>query len=164
MDILDEGFINFWKGLNRESVKYLMIGGFAVNIHGFNRHTGGIDIWVEDSPENRNNLGAALEKLRIAPLEIVKRMQFVPGWTQMTLPNGFPLDIMTNVKGLEGYSFDQCLEMAVWAEIESIKVPFIHLNQLIMAKEAARRPKDLIDIEELKRIDDLQKKINNGEV
>ncbi len=164
MDILDEGFLNFWKALNNHEVKYLMVGGFAVNIHGFNRHTGDIDIWVEDSVENRRRLGLALEFLKIAPAHIVQRMQFVPGWTQMTLPNGFPLDIMTELKGLEGFSFDHCLDKAVWAEIESVRVPFIHLNQLIMAKEAAHRPKDLVDIDELKRIDELQKKINNEDI
>jgi hypothetical protein len=78
----------------------------------------------------------------------------------MTLPNGFPLDIMTGLKGLEDYSFDECLSLAVWAEIEDIRVPFLHLNQLMAAKEAANRPKDQIDLEELRRIQQIQKKID----
>lgn len=160
MDIRDDDFIRFWRTLNGASVKYLMVGGFAVNIHGFNRTTGDIDLWVEDTIENRKCLGKALQELKIAPAEIVLRMQFVPGWTQMTLPNGFPLDIMTGLKGLEDYSFDECLSLAVWAEIEDIRVPFLHLNQLIAAKEAANRPKDQIDLEELRRIQQIQKKID----
>lgn len=159
MDILDEDFIRFWETLNNESVKYIMVGGFAVNIHGFNRTTGDLDVWVEDTIENKLNLGKALQKLKIAPLEVVARMQFIPGWTQMNLPNGFPLDIMTNIKGLEHYSFDECLELAVWAEINNIKIPFLHFNQLVAAKEAADRPKDRIDVEELKRIERVQKKM-----
>jgi predicted nucleotidyltransferase len=159
MDIQNDDFIRFWRTLNASSVKYLMVGGFAVNIHGFNRTTGDIDLWVEDTNENRKWLGKALQELKIAPAEIVLRMQFVPGWTQMTLPNGFPLDIMTSLKGLEDYSFDECLSLAVWAEIEDIRVPFLHLNQLMAAKEAANRPKDQIDLEELRRIQQIQKKI-----
>ena len=65
MEILDEGFLNFWKSLNNQSVKYLMVGGFAVNIHGFNRTTGDIDLWVEDTNENRKCLGKALEELDV---------------------------------------------------------------------------------------------------
>jgi predicted nucleotidyltransferase len=160
MDIQDDDFIRFWRTLNGASVKYLMVGGFAVNIHGFNRTTGDIDLWIEDTNENRKNLGKALEELRIAPAEIVLRMQFIPGWTQMTLPNGFPLDIMTGLKGLEELTFDECLSLAVWAEIEDIRVPFLHLNQLMAAKEAANRPKDQIDLEELRRIQQIQKKID----
>jgi hypothetical protein len=159
MDILDDDFVHFWKTLNKESVKYIMVGGFAVNIHGFNRTTGDLDVWVEDSEENRQRLGNALQSLKIAPAEMVKRMQFVPGWTQMSLPNGFPLDIMTKLKGLEEHSFDECLEIAVWAEIDDIRVPFLHFNQLMASKEAANRPKDQIDLEELRRIEIIQKKI-----
>ena len=44
MDILDEDLINFWKSLNQFEVKYIMIGGFVVNLHGFSRTTGDIDI------------------------------------------------------------------------------------------------------------------------
>lgn len=87
-------------------------------------------------------------------------MQFVPGWTQMTLPNGFPLDIMTELKGLENYTFDDWLSRAIWAEIEDVRVPFLHLNQLLAAKEAANRPKDQIDLEELRRIKEIQKKMD----
>jgi hypothetical protein len=159
MDILDDQFVRFWETLNHESVKYIMVGGFAVNIHGFNRTTGDIDVWIEDTAENRLKLGRALQILKIAPLDVIIRMQFIPGWTQMSLPNGFPLDIMTNLKGLEHLSFDECLKLAVWAEIKEIKVPFLHFNQLMAAKEAADRPRDRIDLEELRRIANLRKKI-----
>jgi predicted nucleotidyltransferase len=56
------------------------------------------------------------------------------------------------MKCLEGYSFDESLNMASLADIDGIKVPFLHINQLIANKKAVNRPKDQIDVKELERI------------
>lgn len=44
MDVFDETFINFWKALNENNVRYIMAGGFATNFHGYQRTTDDIDI------------------------------------------------------------------------------------------------------------------------
>jgi hypothetical protein len=62
------------------------------------------------------------------------------------------LDIMTSLKGMEEHTFDECLEYASIAEIDGIKVPFLHINHLIEAKKAANRPKDQVDIQALEKI------------
>jgi hypothetical protein len=152
MDINDEIIIRFWRTLIQCNVRFIMIGGFAVNLYGFSRATDDIDVWVEDTTSNRENLASALHLLKIAPPEIIKRMQFIPGWSQMQLPGGFPLDIMTEVKGIEEIPFEVCFSMATFAEIEELKVPFLHINQLIKAKEATNWEKDKIDLAELKKI------------
>jgi len=158
IDTNDHVFIELWSTLEALSVRYLMIGGFAVNIYGFNRSTAVIDLWVENTIQNRENLALALDKLKIAPKDVVMKIQFIPGWTQMSLRGGFPLDIITELKGMEDYSFDECLSLATWADIENIKVPFLHLNHLLTAKKAANRLKDRITIEELEKLIDFQKK------
>lgn len=53
MDIFDEEIIKFWKSLQDNAVRYIMVGGFATNIHGYQRYTGDMDIWIEDSQMNR---------------------------------------------------------------------------------------------------------------
>ncbi len=55
---------------------------------------------------------------------MLSTMQFVPGWTYFYLNNGLRLDILIDMKGLEGYSFDECLQIASIADIDEIKVPF----------------------------------------
>ena len=85
-------------------------------------------------------------------------MQFVPGWTDFQLTNGLRLDIMVAMKGLENYSFAECLQLAAIADIEGVKVPFLHINQLIDNKKAVNRPKDQIDVIELERIQQLMTK------
>lgn len=45
--------LNIWQFFYSNEVKYLVVGGFAVNIYGFNRNTGDLNILIEDSIENR---------------------------------------------------------------------------------------------------------------
>ncbi len=56
------------------------------------------------------------------------------------------------MKGLEGYSFDECLEIASIADIDGVHVPFLHINQLVANKRAVNRPKDQIDVLALEQI------------
>lgn len=43
MDVLDEELLQFWKVLNANQVKYIMVGGFATRFHGFDRATDDLD-------------------------------------------------------------------------------------------------------------------------
>ena len=59
---------------------------------------------------------------------------------------------MTAMKGLENISFSECLNLASIADLEGIKVPFLHINHLIENKKMVNRPKDQIDVIELEKI------------
>lgn len=152
MDIFDEEILKFWAALQSSQVRYIMVGGYATNLHGFSRYTGDIDIWIDDTLENRQCLREAFKNCGMGDYDMLERMQFVPGWTDFHLMNGLRLDILINMKGLEGYSFEECLAMASIADIDSVQVPFLHINQLIANKKAVNRPKDQIDVIELERI------------
>jgi len=156
MDIFDKEIELFWKALEEEKVKYLMVGGYATNLHGYQRYTGDMDIWIEESIENRKALRRAFKSYGMGDFDMIERMQFVPGWTYFYLNNGMKLDIMVNMKGLEGYSFDECLKMALTANIDSINVPVIHINHLITNKKAVGRPKDQLDVIYLEKIQKLR--------
>jgi len=56
------------------------------------------------------------------------------------------IDLMTGCKGLD---FEESFQLAKWMDIEGLKIKVIHLNQLIKAKKASGRHKDLDDIEKL---------------
>ena len=149
---MNSQIIEIWKYFHLNKVRYLTIGGFAVNIYGYGRNTGDIDIFIEDSIENRENLRAALKKAGIGDFENINTTQFIPGWTDVTLNFNLRLDIMTSVKGLESSTFEQLLEKAYITEIMDIPVYFLDYENLIKAKKAANRPKDILDIEELEKI------------
>jgi predicted nucleotidyltransferase len=152
MDILDDELLKFWRGLNDNHVKYIMVGGFASRFHGFNRNTDDLDIWLEDTLQNRKNLRKSFTELGYGDFPSLETMEFVAGWTSFYVGNIIALDIMTKMKGLEDYTFNECMAMASIADLDGVLVPFLHINQLIANKKAVNRPKDQIDVLELERI------------
>jgi len=149
---MNEQILDVWKYLLENNVKYLTIGGFAVNIYGYGRNTGDIDILIEDTSINRENLRKAIKQMGLGDFENINTMQFIPGWTDLSLNFNFRLDIMTSVKGLENIAFASLLEKANIIEINKILVYFMDYDNLIIAKKASNRPKDILDIEELEKI------------
>lgn len=152
MDILDDELLKFWKALNDYGVRYIMVGGFATRFHGFNRSTDDLDMWLEDTIENRKNLRKSFLELGYGDFSSLEMMQFVPGWTNFHIGSGIELDIMTTMKGLENIPFSECLDMASIADLEGIKVPFLHISHLIENKKIVNRPKDQVDVIELEKI------------
>ena len=92
MDVFDEDLLEFWSALNEANVHYIMIGGVATNLHGYQRTTDDIDIWIKDSSENRANLRKALKNYSQVDYFMLETLQIVPGWTNFRLNNGFRLD------------------------------------------------------------------------
>lgn len=156
MDAFDEDILNFWRALQGFQVQYILVGGYATNLHGYQRFTGDMDIWLKDDLENRRALREAFLKCNMGDYPMIDYIQFVPGWTEFHLNNGLRLDIMIHMKGLEGYTFDECLQMASVATIEDVSVPFLHINQLIENKKVVNRPKDQIDVLALEQIKKLR--------
>ena len=157
MDILDESLLEFWKSLNQHQVLYIMVGGFAVNMHGFTRSTNDIDLWLKDTKLNRQNFGKAMAPLGYDGLTW-EEIQFVPGWSDFYIGPGIRLDIMIDMKGLNDIPFDEAYKHANIGQIEGLLVPFLNMNHLIANKKAVNRPKDQIDVIELEKI----KKLREG--
>ncbi len=157
MDVYNEDFLAFWRALNNEAVKYIMVGGFATNLHGYQRTTQDMDILLDDTAENRKKFRRAFEVYSGCDYYMIETLQFVPGWSPFKLNNGFVLDILlTPMKGLEPFSFDDCHNAASVATIYEIEVPFLQINQLIANKKAVNRSKDQVDVIELERIKQLR--------
>jgi predicted nucleotidyltransferase len=152
-----EEIINIWKVFEINNVKYITIGGFAVNIYGYSRNTGDLDILIEDSLENRKNLRKAFIEIGIGDFESIETMQFIPGWTDFTLFFGLRLDVMTSIKGLENVPFEELLEKATKVIMGNVSVNFIDYDNLIIAKKATNRLKDQLDLEELNKINNPNK-------
>lgn len=159
MDVYNDSLLLFWESLNKNQVAYIMVGGFAVNMHGYMRATKDADMWIKDSLENRQNLRKAFVELGYGDYESLETMQFVPGWSEFYIGDGIVLDIMTGMKGLEEYSFDDSLQKASIADLNGILVPFLHLNHLLANKKAVSRPKDQLDVIELEKIKEERRKM-----
>lgn len=66
--ILNPDFKEFVESLNANRVHYLVVGGYAVALHGYPRYTKDMDIWIERTPENAARLLKALEQFGFASL------------------------------------------------------------------------------------------------
>lgn len=144
--------VNIWQKLKENNVRYLTIGGLAVNIYGYTRNTGDVDLLIDDTIENRKNLRKAFAAIGIGDFIEIETMQFVPGFTDFTISYDLRLDIMTSIKGLENENFNTLLENATIIFLKETPVYFIDYDSLIIAKKATNRLKDQLDIEELEKI------------
>jgi hypothetical protein len=144
--------LNIWKAFNENNVRYLTIGGLAVNIYGYTRNTGDIDILIDDTIENRKNLRLAFASIGIGDFPSIETMQFVAGFTDFTISYDLRLDVMTSIKGLENENFDTLLQSATIVLVKEIPIYFIDYDNLIKAKKASNRLKDKLDIEELQKL------------
>ncbi|MGA9637540.1 DUF6036 family nucleotidyltransferase [Flavobacterium sp.] len=144
--------LNIWKEFNTHHLRYLTIGGLAVNIYGYTRNTGDIDILIEDTLENRKNLRKAFAAIGIGDFTSIETMQFVPGFTDFTISYGLRLDVMTSIKGLENEIFEDLINKATIVNLKEVPVYFLDYDSLIKAKKATNRPKDILDIEELGKL------------
>ena len=157
MDVLDEELLKFWRNLNEHHVKFIMVGGLATRFHGYNRATDDLDMWIEDTEENRRNLRRAFVSLHYGDYPAIETMQFVPGWTSFYAA-GIVLDIMTSMKGLEDVSFADCYQVAEVARVAGVEIRFLHINHLIQNKKKVNRPKDQVDVAYLEKIKKLLNK------
>ena len=125
---------------------WLVIGGYAVALHGHPRYTKDLDIWIDISVENATNMVKALDRFGFGSLELRSADFLVP---DQVVQLGYPpnrIDIITTPPGVD---FQTCDASRVEVEIEDVVVRFIDLENLKRSKLAAGRHQDLADVENL---------------
>ena len=147
---LNEDFRDVLLELADGQVRFLVVGAFAVALHGAPRFTGDLDILVSSSAENAAKVYDALRRFG-APLEttgVVPADFQTPGSVyQIGLPPR-RIDILTQITAV---SFEDAWTSRVVTELEGREIPFIGRAELIRNKEAAARPKDKVDAAALGR-------------
>jgi len=147
--IFNSDFIEFIECLNLAKGEYILVGGYATILHGYNRTTGDLDIWVNQTEENYNRLVKAYLRFKM-PLFDMTKERFLFDNSLDVFTFGRPpvcIDIITKLKGL---SFSETFDNAVSRQIsDTISVRLIHLNDLVRAKKSSNRPKDQDDIQHL---------------
>jgi hypothetical protein len=143
---LNQDFKEFIGSLNDNAVRYLVVGGYAVALHGYPRYTKDIDIWVEMTTENANRVINALNQFGFGSLDLKAADFTVP---DQIIQLGYPprrIDILTTLPGVE---FPDCYASRVIISMEGVSVNFIDLENLKKNKKATGRHQDLADLENL---------------
>ncbi len=146
--LLNKDFIDFLNSLKKYEVASLLVGGYAVVLHGYHRTTGDIDIWVEPTEENFVRLQKAFAEFGL-PLDAITLKDFLSHEKVDVFTFGRPpvaIDILTKVKGLE---FDQAFQCSEAVLVDGAPVQLLSMRSLKDAKRAAGRHKDLDDLEHL---------------
>lgn len=144
--MLNQDFKEFIQSLNDNHVRYLVVGGYAVALHGHPRYTKDMDVWIEMSPENAANMVKALEQFGFGSLGLPAADFLVP---DQIIQLGYPPSRIDLFNTLPGVDFASCYASRVQVEIEGVTVNFIDLENLKKNKRASGRLQDLADLENL---------------
>lgn len=144
---LPRDFKEFLRLLNSNNVRYLLIGGYAINFYGYSRNTEDLDVWVEIAPQNADKIASALRAFGFhaaTPDLFLEKNRVV----RMGVPP-MRIELLTTISGVQ---FDACYAHRRVERIDEIEVPIISPDDLRANKLAAGRLKDLADAERLEGI------------
>lgn len=143
---LPPDFKEFLKLLKENDVRYLLIGGYAVNYHGYIRATGDMDIWIAIHPDNARKMVSVLKAFGFDHPDLNDELFL---HENKIVRMGVPpvrLEIATSISGVE---FDECYRSRVVDNLDGVEVDLIDLENLRKNKRASGRPKDLVDFKKL---------------
>lgn len=146
-----------FQAMNDADIRYLVVGGVAVNLHGYSRFTGDLDIVMALDEKNLDHLAKLMDAKRFTqrlPIDVrlLSDRQQVQKWitdkgltaytfVDQKMPQ-FSLDILAG----ESWNFDNLDAHKVVIDAENLKIPVISIDDLIGMKKRANRQKDIEDI------------------
>jgi hypothetical protein len=143
---MNQDFLDLLRAFIDREVRFLIVGAYALGVHGRPRATGDLDIWVDATPDNAARIMEALEAFG-APLQQVGADDFSrPGIVfQMGLPP-LRIDVLTELSGL---TFAEAWSGRISAAFGPLAVDVIGRDDFIKNKKATGRARDLADVEAL---------------
>ncbi len=147
-DIFNTDFRDFISILNKNKVEYILVGGYAVILHGYRRTTGDLDIWVNTTPGNYKKLMIAYREFGLPQTDITEDI-FLGREKFNVFTYGIPpvcIEVLTELKGC---NFEEAYQLSLLHNDNGLEIRFLHINTLIASKKAVGRYKDLDDLEKL---------------
>lgn len=150
----EENINQFIAIANKHKVRMLMVGGGAVNFHGYQRHSSDVDFWIETTELNFKKLVAVFNEMGY---EIEDFPENVKNEEQNISIKFSPLDLDLELitKFSVNKTFDEAFESSEEVKVNDnsfLKWNVLSLEDLITSKIKANRPKDLLDIQQLLEI------------
>ena len=146
---MDRDYKELLSTFNAHNVRYLIIGGYAYIHYAEVRTTKDLDVFVEPSPSNAVHVFKALAEFG-APLRGITVEDFAtPGTIFQVGVEPQRVDVLTNI---DGVPFSQAWETSEQGLVDDeIPVRYISAEALIVNKLASGRPRDLLDVHNLKK-------------
>ncbi|MFM9903312.1 MAG: hypothetical protein ACKVQJ_01940 [Pyrinomonadaceae bacterium] len=133
--------------LSQSNVEFVIVGGIAIRSHGGNYITEDLDICYSRTPENLKKIAEVLGPLKPRPRGLPEDLPFIFDWSTLQHGTNFTfatsmgdVDLLGEVKGLGNY--DDLLKKSITVDLDGFPTHILSIPSLIIAKEAAARPKD----------------------
>lgn len=152
---LPQDFVDFVSALNTHGVEFVLVGGYALGVHGFVRATADIDFLYRCTPANVNKLCMALTHFGAPPQVINARALLDPDVVTFFGVPPLRIDLLSSISGVES---DVVFRSAVDSRIAEHRLFVIGREALKANKRASGRAKDLRDLKALAMIDRRQAK------
>jgi hypothetical protein len=143
---MNPDFVDLLRAFLAADVRFLVVGAYALAVHGRPRATGDLDVWVDATPANAVRVMRALAAFG-APMDAITESDLAtPGITYQIGVVPRRIDVLTDLTGL---AFDDAWSARVTHPFGDIEVDFIGRDHFVRNKRATGRAKDLADIEGL---------------
>ena len=150
LDALHQDFQDLLLALLDAHAEVLIVGAYAMAIHGTPRATGDIDLWIRPSPENGARVHAALLAFG-APIDAAGLTAVDLAQPDLVHQIGVQPRRISLLTSMDGVDFDTAWPQRDRARLGEREVPILSRNDLVANKQATGRPKDLADVEALRR-------------
>ncbi len=127
---MNPDFLDILSAFSEERVEFLVVGAYALAVHGLPRATGDIDLWVRPTRDNARRVRAAEQDL------VTRGTVFQIGVAPRRI------DVLTSIDGVE---FDEAWAARTMTRVGGVDIPVIGRAELIRNKKATGRAKDLAD-------------------
>lgn len=144
--MLSKDFKEFIELLNNHDVQYLIVGGYAVAIHGYPRYTKDLEIWIALSPKNADNILKVLDDFGFRGLNLTAEDFTQP---DQIIQLGFPPNRIDIITSLTGVDFNNCYDTKLTVDFDGVDILIIDRVNLKKNKLATGRPQDLADAENI---------------
>ena len=143
---MNPDFVDLLRAFLAADVRFLVVGAYALAVHGRPRATGDLDVWVDATPANAARVIRALAAFG-APMDAIAESDLAsPGITYQIGVVPRRIDVLTDLTDL---TFDEAWRARVRHPFGDIAVDFIGREHFVRNKRATGRTKDLADIEGL---------------
>ena len=157
MKFLHPLFVEIIDALLKHQVDFLLIGGYAVNYHGYGRPTGDLDIWLRpDNTTKEKTLKAFSDlKFKMDDIENIRIQNFEKALVFFHGEVPLRIDFLTQVNSV---NFDDAWEKRKIFKLKEIQIPIVDYDFLILTKISTGRTKDKLDLEELQKVNQVKNK------
>ena len=140
------------EALNKYKVNYLVVGGYAVNSYGYLRSTGDMDLWIDKSQKNLENAKNALLYLSYPKEAVNQAIEELSANKNINLRQNefFKIELITFLSST--LKFSEAYKNKTIKSILGVQATVIDFEDLCNLKIKSGRPKDLLDVHELKRL------------